>query len=650
MSSSGAPGPVDDGFTGTSRATDEMPEVRNQTNRDSLSGFFSLSSAETSCETVALKKHQLIIDTKDENTTHSWVHCSNISVYLSMSFNAEGELNISANRFKHENISNALTGLIKKLFRVRLIVFLGNLFLKEQDVWNASIKEKLSSSELFLSISGGFNHSLTHFLKPIHLGVSVPLITISLIGQNLCILFNGSGTLDSLTFPTKTTFVVPSNTDPLVIKLKIKPSLFPVNFMGSPACSVPKEVTPTTSSNSGSTGNSDNSSSPTNEESSGRLQSLNQNSTSSPDANAFKNPSVDSRTSSHVTLAPHTGELLAEGQIEDEGEEEIDVVNETPARSPVPSPDVSSVEEQVKIQKPRMDDLQGDRDSAGFAPQINLKKSEEPARKAVNPGELTSHPEQSPSRLIQNEDMTKVLLALVQQRNQAVDQKKPVKDAHNPEKLLLPSNLQQIKEQVEKKEIAVIVQKRADRQEEPERRVAAHESLKTKTVSSQKEGLPHSRNFDKKKKLAQTPDSDEESEEDERGSSSRKRWSSSSSDSLYEKTENSEKKPPVVDATSSEEDHHSKEDNEDRSNWCPSFNPNCLIGNGTTDDLWMECDTCHKWWHAFCIRLEIKAYKNAFHCCHGEYSKKAQDSLEGTTKKKWLQIQKEQARKNKLLD
>ncbi|UMM44390.1 hypothetical protein L5515_019545 [Caenorhabditis briggsae] len=516
MTSSGAPGPVDDGFTGTSRATDEMPEVRNQTNRDSLSGFFSLSSAETSCETVALKKHQLIIDTKDENTTHSWVHCSNISVYLSMSFNAEGELNISANRFKHENISNALTG---------------NLFLKEQDVWNAR--------------------------------------------------------------------------------------------------------------------NSDNSSSPTNEESSGRLQSLNQNSTSSPDANALKNPSVDSRTSSHVTLAPHTGELLAEGQIEDEGEEEIDVVNGTPARSPVPSPDVSSVEEQVKIQKPRMDDLQGDRDSAGFAPQINLKKSEEPARKAVNPGELTSHPEQSSSRLIQNEDMTKVLPALVQQRNQAVDQKKPVKDAHNPEKLLLPSNLQQIKEQVEKKEIAVIVQKRADRQEEPERRVAAHESLKTKTVSSQKEGLPHSRNFDKKKKLAQTPDSDEESEEDERGSSSRKRWSSSSSDSL---PRTAKKKPPVVDATSSEEDHHSKEDNEDRSNWCPSFNPNCLIGNGTTDDLWMECNTCHRWWHAFCIRLENKAYKNAFHCCHGEYSKKAQNSLEGTTKKKWLQIQKEQARKNKLLD
>ncbi|PIC21784.1 hypothetical protein B9Z55_026493 [Caenorhabditis nigoni] len=562
-----------------------------------------------------------------------------------------------------------------------------NLLSSDQEMWNTCVKAKFSTSELFLSISGGFNHSFTHLLKPTHLGVSVPLITLSLMGQNLCILFNGSGTLDSLTFPTKTTFVVPPYTDPLMIELKIKPSCLPVNFMGNPVFSVQQVVTPTTSSNSGSTeptpntnaaanttqhnlfastGKNGITSSNTNKDNACRQHNLNQNSTISSNENTVENnakfSSLDSRISSDVTLPPHTRELHVH---QDKDDEDIDVVNVTPPRTPVPSPNLASVEEQVKPQKPQTDDLQGHRDAAGLTPQVDPRKFEDSAKKPDNPGDLTSNPEQSPPPLLHNEDMVKDAAILVRPQIQKIGQEEPVKDTVNLEKMVVPSNLQQVKERVVKKEIAVIVQKRTDSQEEPERKVTAQKLFKTEKIAPQKTSLQHPSKVMAKKKLARSPDSDEESDEDVPCSSSRKRWSSSSSDSLYEKvkkrkrksvgvTENIGKpirpraakgKPPVVDASSSEEDRHSEGEDEDRSNWCPSFNSNCLIGNRRTDDIWMECDTCHKWWHAFCIRLENKAYKNAFNCCHGEYLNRAQDSLNGTTKKKWLQIQKEQARK-----
>ncbi|CAO4387722.1 unnamed protein product [Caenorhabditis nigoni] len=388
-------------------------------------------------------------------------------------------------------------------------------------------------------------------------------------------------------------------------------------------------------------GKNGNLSSSTNNDSFERQHLLNQNSTSCPDANAFKTPSGDSRTPSDVTLPPHTRELHVH---QDEGDEDIDVVNVTPIRSPVPSPDVSSVEEQAKPQKPGTDGLQGhaENDAASLAPRIDPRKSEDPAKKPDNLGDLTSNPEQSPSPLLQNEDVVKDAAILGRPQIQKVRQEEPVQYTDNRGKMAVPSNLQQIKERVVKKEIAAIVLKMADRHEEPERRNSPQKPFKTDKIAPQKASLQHPSKVMAKKKLTRTPDSDEDSEEDERGSSSRKRWSSSSPDSLPRAAKG---KPPVVDASSSEEDRHSEGEDEDRSNWCPSFNSNCLIGNRRTDDIWMECDTCHKWWHAFCIRLENKAYKNAFNCCHGEYLNRAQDSLNGTTKKKWLQIQKEQARK-----
>ncbi|PIC21782.1 hypothetical protein B9Z55_026493 [Caenorhabditis nigoni] len=480
---------------------------------------------------------------------------------------------------------------------------------------------------------------------------------------------------------------VPRLTDDRIAGTSRATEEVPVNFMGNPVFSVQQVVTPTTSSNSGSTeptpntnaaanttqhnlfastGKNGITSSNTNKDNACRQHNLNQNSTISSNENTVENnakfSSLDSRISSDVTLPPHTRELHVH---QDKDDEDIDVVNVTPPRTPVPSPNLASVEEQVKPQKPQTDDLQGHRDAAGLTPQVDPRKFEDSAKKPDNPGDLTSNPEQSPPPLLHNEDMVKDAAILVRPQIQKIGQEEPVKDTVNLEKMVVPSNLQQVKERVVKKEIAVIVQKRTDSQEEPERKVTAQKLFKTEKIAPQKTSLQHPSKVMAKKKLARSPDSDEESDEDVPCSSSRKRWSSSSSDSLYEKvkkrkrksvgvTENIGKpirpraakgKPPVVDASSSEEDRHSEGEDEDRSNWCPSFNSNCLIGNRRTDDIWMECDTCHKWWHAFCIRLENKAYKNAFNCCHGEYLNRAQDSLNGTTKKKWLQIQKEQARK-----
>ncbi|CAO4367494.1 unnamed protein product [Caenorhabditis nigoni] len=61
------------------------------------------------------------------------------------------------------------------------------------------------------------------------------------------------------------------------------------------------------------------------------------------------------------------------------------------------------------------------------------------------------------------------------------------------------------------------------------------------------------------------------------------------------------------------------------SNWCSSFNPTCLTGNRTIDDLWMGCDN-------------KKTYKNAFYCCHGEYFNKAQDSLNSAAEEAGLRL------------